>query len=228
MNERCDRFEREGWADGEALIEDRRAHLDTCPDCQDMSENYRLLGRDLKRMSARYVLRPQLRARVREAVERGEAPRASTAGWPWWARAGFAVAAIAASVVPFMVVSPKREPQLKFEVFAGASIVRAIGHARVGDRLKVLADRGWFPHAELRIYHERTALMLRCPRDPECRSDRGGITSVEITLKTPGLLKMLWLTSEQELFDPTSSIDRDVEAATKRGIVHRLRELEVR
>jgi hypothetical protein len=213
MSERCDRFEREGFI--EELSAEDQAHLDTCPDCQASRDAARRIVGELGSLGRSNTLRADARSRLWEAVDREVPPRRRLV----FPVVG-AVIAAAAAVFAFLVfVPPRAGPELRYEVLRGDQVMRAAGEVIVpGDRLRVFADAA--PHAELRVYRNRTELVAR------------GTDRVELRLDAPGSYELLLVYGEAPIPVPippsTGSIDGDIAKAVEQQMKYQLRELEVR
>ena len=174
--------DREDERDAEWLLAREQGERSMPFDAQRSATYERLIGaiRDLPTIAAP----DDLPDRVLAAIDRGDAPEASSprrATRPWVVAA---VAAVAMAAGILLLIRPDRSAppeQIAIELRHG-SVARRGDGAAIGDTMIVRAQ---VPHqGELRIYRGDT-MVARCPGDPTCRQHAGGV-SVELPLDVPG------------------------------------------
>lgn len=228
MTQRCDRFEREGRADG-AAGEDARdeeafaEHLASCAGCQEQREKYRRLTGAIKEVSAGVKRRGDHVARVLAAgAASDEVTPLRRGGWRRMAVAAPIAAMAAGLALVWWLRRDPVEPAPRFAleiVEKGGASMR--GEAQLGDLLRVKARVG----AAVWVYRNDRELLLVCPRD--CRRDGDGDGMVgELALDAIGHYQVVWLSTDR-VPSPSGELERDVAAAVATGASRELRDVEV-
>jgi len=205
----CHRFEDEGLLrleQGEPLD----PHFATCPDCLEARAAYEHLQAALAEAGADEEPPPGWQAGVWQRLEeRRRRPR-----WLWTFVPLGAAAALAA-ILFFAIPRPSAVPSLTQEIAAGDTAVRSTS-AHPGDRLRLRAETGGAPHAELRLYRNGRDLLLQCPGSPACRRE-GTTLQAELVLPAPGTYQSVFLSGTQPLPPPGAGLDADAGAALRQG-----------
>ncbi len=208
---RCDRFETEAvllLEQGLPLDE----HFSTCPDCLAARDFYDRLYKRLAAVGEGDQPPVNWQAGVWERIEQRRGRRR---WWAWW---GLVPAALAASLIVFLLArTPEPVPVfLKAEVEAGSSIQRG-EEAKPGDLLRLTASTGGARHAELRVYRNDAELILRCSTESPC-SRKGEDLRASVVLDGIGRYQPLLLLSKNPLPEAsTGGLDVDTEAALAAG-----------
>lgn len=218
----CDRFEREGLG----LLEQGLPldqHFDTCADCAAARAAHERLRAGITEIGRGHPGRADWQARVWAGVARRQARRRRR--WPWLA----APAAVALAAALLLVLRPAPGPDralLAYELHRpGAEPLRG-AHARPGDRLAVRARAGGAAHAEVRLYRDGRALVLRCGDQPPCQR-RGPEILATVTLEERGRYQLVLLRAAQPLPAPAGDVDRDTAAARAAGAGVDIRDIDV-
>jgi hypothetical protein len=223
----CDRFEEEGLLrleQGLPLDE----HFATCSDCLAARAAYERLRGEIAAAGQEIEPPPGWQAGVWAAIEeRRSARRRPRFGW-------LLLPAAAAAIVLAFVLLRRPEPPpaqlaLAVEVEAGPGAVRRGAEAHPGDRLRLRASTAGASHAELRVYRNDRALVLRCSTEPPCRR-RGDVLEAAFPLPAAGSYQPLLVTSGRPLPGTgAGGLDADVAAALGAGARTTLgNEIEVR
>jgi len=210
----CRRFEEEGLLrleQGLPLGE----HFATCADCLAERAFYERLRGDIAAAGEGIEPPPGWEAELWAAVAQRKASRRRP--WSWW----LLVPAAAAVLVAVLLLRPSAPPParlaLAVEVETGTGTVRRGAEAHPGDRLRLRASIGEAGHAELRVYRNNRALVLRCSTEPPCRRGQGTLEA-ELPLPAIGSYQSLLLTSERALpGEAGAGLDPDVAAALETG-----------
>jgi hypothetical protein len=213
----CRRFEDEGLLRLEQglPLDD---HFATCPDCLAERAAYERLREEIA--TAHDGIEgieppPGWQAGVWAAIEKRKAARRRWRGW--WLLVPAAAAALLIAVL--LLRPPARtmtQLALAVQIETGAGPVRRGDEAHPGDRLRLRATIGEAPHAELRIYRNDRALVLRCSTGPPCRSGDGTLEA-ELVLPSIGSYQSLLMTSDRPLPESGTGLDADVAAAQAAG-----------
>ena len=207
----CDRFEREGLA----LLErdlPLDEHFENCPDCIAARETYSRLRGMLDDSAPLETPREGWEERVRSRMAQPE--RGGRKRIRWVAVAAAIIAA--AFLVPWMFQPNGEAPRLTFEIERGDRPARRGEVLHPGDRLILQADTGAASHAELRVYHDDTELILRCSDSPPCVL-RGTRLSATLVLEQLGIFQPVLITSEQPIPPPAGTLDEDAAAVLSQG-----------
>lgn len=229
---RCDRLEREGWlGPGHGPEDDdARAHMDGCPDCQELWRKHQRIEAALARVGEGHAPSPEARARLAAALdgERFRRPRPRR-----WAVLGVPAALAAAAALLLFLRSGPQLPgraALHVELVPGDSAPRRTSMPRIGDHVRVRATLGGAAHAALRVYRNRDRLLLACPDAPDPRCEAGEhALSAQFRLDAVGTHEVLLLTSDAPLpaVAPGASIDQVIVDAAAAGADHQLHDIEV-
>ncbi len=209
----CSRFEKEGLV---RLLQGRPLddHFATCPDCLAERAFYERLGGDIATAGDGIEPPPGWRAELWAAIEQRKATRRRLRGW--W----FLVPAAAAILVAVLLLRPSVTPStrlaLAVEVETGMDTVRRGAEAHPGDRLRLRASTGKAEHAELRVYRNNRALVLRCSTEPPCERRRGTLEAA-FPLPYIGSYQPLLVTSDRSLPAAGAGLDADVNTALAAG-----------
>ncbi|MES1243406.1 MAG: hypothetical protein ABUT39_17475 [Acidobacteriota bacterium] len=206
----CRRFEEEGLLRLEQglPLDD---HFATCPDCLAERAAYERLREGIAKAGDGIEPPPGWQAGVWAAIEARKRRRLSG----WW----LLVPAAAVLLVAVLLLRPPTRTArlaLAVEVEAGSGPVRRGDEAHPGDRLRLRAATGEAPHAELRVYRNDRALVLRCSTEPPCRLSDGTLEA-ELVLPSIGSYQSLLLTSDRPLPGAGGGLDADVAAALAAG-----------
>lgn len=209
----CRRFEEEGLVRLEQglPLDD---HFETCADCLAERAFYERLRQDIAMAGEGIEPPPGWEAELWAAVEQRKAARRRL--WGWWLLVPAAAAVLIAVLLLRPVSPPPDRLALAVEVETGTGTVRRGDEAHPGDRLLLRASTGEAPHAELRVYRNERALVLRCSTEPPCRR-RQGVLEAEILLPSIGTYQSLLLTSDRPLPETDAGLDPDVAAALQAG-----------
>lgn len=128
-----------------------------------------------------------------------------------WAAALLAVVAIGGGAVLWKPL-PVREPVLALEVRPKQVMRGNDRSASIGDDLIVTARTD--ADSELRVYHNGTRLLARCPGDSRCRHPHGRPTdrTLELSLDRPGNYDIILVLGDGGAF-PDASTDQYLSAA---------------
>lgn len=209
----CSRFEDEGLLrleQGLPLDE----HFSTCADCLSERAAYERLRQEIATAGEGIEPPSGWQAGVWSAIEKRQVARRRWRGW--W----FLLPAAAAVLLAILLLRPPAQPvvqlALAVEIEAGTGPVRRGGEAHPGDRLRLRATTGWPANAELRVYRNDRALVLRCSTEPPCR--RGNNTlEADLVLPAIGSYQSLLVTSDRPLPEAGAGLDADVAAALAAG-----------
>lgn len=217
----CRRFEEEGLLrleQGLALDE----HFDTCPACVAARARHEQLVQGLATLGQAYAGRADWQARVWAGVARRQARRPRRL---WWFALPLAAAAIALLVLrPW---SGPAGPTLAYAIVPGGSGAAMRGdHAKPGDTLEVRIHTGGAAHAELRVYRDDRALLVRCTDQPPC-SRRGDELTASVVLEERGRYQIALVHGAQPIPAPAPALDEDLAQARAAGATVELRSLDV-
>lgn len=219
----CQRFEAEGLLRQEqGLPLDQ--HFDTCPDCSRARAQHAQMREGLAALGQSFAGRTDWEARVWAGVARrkSEKPR-----WLWWLALPAAAAAIA-----LLLMRPSGQPDLTGPMLAYAIVPATAGapmrgdHAKPGDTLEVRIHTGGAAHAELRVYRDDTALIVRCSTEPPC-SRSGDELTARIVLAERGRYQIAFVHGAQPIPAPAPQLDQDLAQARTAGANVDLRSLDV-
>lgn len=218
----CDRFEREGLLGLEQGLP-LDMHFDTCADCRAARQEHERLRAGLAGMGRTHAGRGDWQARVWAGLERRQARRRRR--WLWLA----APAALAAAAAVLLLAGRPgpRGPALAYAIHRphqGAAPLRG-DHAQPGDTLAIRAVTGG-AHAELRLYRDDRALVLRCSDEAPC-TRRGDLLLASVPVDERGRYQIVFLHADRPLPAPTGTLDRDIADARAAGATVELRELDV-
>lgn len=214
----CRRFEEEGLARIEQglPLDD---HFATCPDCLAEREVYDRLRGAIASAGDGIEPPPGWQAGVWAAIEERKSARRRLRGW-WFlvpaAAAAILLVALAAVLLLRTPAPPSARLALAVELEAGSGPVRRGTEAHPGDRLHLRASTGEAVHAELRVYRNDRALVLRCSTEPPCRR-RQGTLEATFLLPSIGSYQPLLVTSGQTLPEAGAGLDADVATAIETG-----------
>lgn len=169
-------------------------------------------------------------AEVLEAIDGAPPTSAPSRGWRGVVTP-LVTAAVAAAAVLVLWNPDQGTPTPEGEGGAGGSptpgvTVRALDHATVrgderfhaGAEIELRAVTGDAAFAELRVYHDDRALLVRCPGDSACTATEGVITT-SLRLPARGQVQPLLLLAKEPLPEPTGSLDEDVAAAVGARVI---------
>lgn len=224
----CGRFEREGLL----LLEQGQPldpHFDTCADCRAVRAEYEALQAGIGDLGRAYAGRTDWQARVFAGVARMGERRASPWRWLVWLGAP----AVLTAAVLLLLLRPVSGPESSGPVLAlafhrpgeGVAVMRG-EHVRPGDVLDVTIRTGGAAHAELRVYRDDQALLVRCTDRPPCVRSDDGLTA-SIRLEERGRYQIALLYGPQSLPAPGAGLDDDLARARAAGATVELRELDV-
>ena len=221
----CRRFEEEALVrleQGLPLDE----HFATCADCLAERAFYERLQRDIAAAGEGIEPPPGWQAELWAAVEERKSAGRRLRGW--W----LLVPAAAAVLIAVLLLRPSAPPParlaLAVEVETGTGAVRRGAEAHPGDRLHLRASTGEADHAELRVYRNNRALVLRCSTEPPCRRGKGTLEAA-FRLPSIGSYQPLLVTSDHSLPEAGAGLDADVARALAAGARATLgAEIEVR
>ncbi len=234
---RCDRIESEGWrvADpGERSSRDEEiaAHSSRCADCREGWAKYQRIARALGDLGAELEPRADSEARLWAAIARDNGRQRR---WIVWLGLPAALAA-AAALFLFLLSSDSGPDSLSKRALAVAVLppdgsasadpIRS-GDPAIGNRLQATVGIGEFAHGSLRIYRNDRELLVACPGAPECVID-ADVVGATVTIDAIGVYQVVWLTSQNPIPPPSSSLGNDLENAMSQGADYQLRELEVK
>jgi len=209
----CRRFEDEGLLrleQGLPLAD----HFAICADCLAERAFYERLRGDIAAAGEGIEPPAGWQAELWAAVEQRKAARRRL--WGWW----LLVPAAAAVLIAVLLLRPSAPPParlaLAVEVETGTGTVRRGAEAHPGDRLHLRAATGEAGYAELRVYRNNRALVLRCSSEPPCRRGQGTLEA-ELLLPAIGTYQTLLLTSDRPLPATDAGLDPDVAAALDAG-----------
>lgn len=222
----CRRFEEEGLLrleQGLPLDE----HFDTCPACLNARAQHEQLFQGLAALGQEHTGRADWQARVWAGVARRQSRQKRP--WLWWLALPLAAAAVA-----LLLLRPGTDP-------AGPSLAYAIhqpgdgapmrgDHAKPGDTLEVRIHTGGAAHAELRVYRDDSALIVRCTDQPPCTRSGDELTA-RIVLEQRGRYQIAFVHGPQPIPAPTQQLDQDLDQdlgqARAAGATVDLRNLDV-
>ncbi|HEX3129291.1 MAG TPA: hypothetical protein VH394_18295 [Thermoanaerobaculia bacterium] len=209
----CRRFEDEGLLRLEQglPLDD---HFSTCPDCLAERAAYERLRDAIATAGDGIEPPPGWQAGVWSAIEKRQAARRRWHGW--WLLVPAAAAVLLAILLLRPPVRPVAQLALAVEIEAGAGPVRRGGEAHPGDRLRLRATIGEVSNAELRVYRNDRALVLRCSTGPPCRTGDGTLEA-DFVLPAIGSYQSLLVTSDRPLPEAGAGLDADVAAALAAG-----------
>jgi len=209
---RCTRFEDEGLLQLEQGLP-LDAHFNSCGDCEEARASYARIRGGLASLDEAIEAPAGWRDRVWKAIDDTRARR--NPRHAWW----IAPAALAAAVALAVLVRPRParppSPQLDVSVQSGGT-VRRTRESQPGDRLRLHTATGAQGQAELRVYLNDRALVLRCSIEPPCESEPGGLAAT-LTVAERGTYQPALFTSARALPAPVGDLERDVEAAFQAG-----------
>jgi hypothetical protein len=209
----CRRFEDEGLMRLEQglPLDD---HFATCPDCLAARAAYERLRGEIASAGDGIEPPPGWQAGVWAAIEERRSARRRLRGW--W----LLLPAAAAVLVAVLLLRPSEPPParlaLAVEVETGTDTVRRGAEAHPGDRLHLRASTGGAGYAELRVYRNDRALVLRCSTEPPCRR-RQGTLEAAFLLPSTGSYQSLLVTSGRPLPEAGAGLDADVATALGAG-----------
>jgi hypothetical protein len=221
----CDRFEREGLLRLEQGLP-LDPHFDTCADCRAARAEYERLHAGIHDLGRAHTGRADWQARVWAGVA-GAGERRARRRRRWlWIMAPLAAAALLALLLRGRGPGPA-EPALAYALRRpGQSGAMRGEHARPGDVVDVNIRTTGAAHAELRIYRDDQALIVRCTDQPPCVRRGAGITAT-IRLDERGRYQIVLLYGKQPLAAPGAHLDDDLARARAAGAGVELRELDV-
>ena len=189
-------------------------HFDTCADCLGERAVYERLRRDIAAAGDGIEPPPGWQAELWAAVEQRKAARRRLRSW--W----LLVPAAAAVLIAVLLLRPVSPPPVRLalavEVETGTGTVRRGAEAHPGDRLHLRAATGEAEYAELRVYRNNRALVLRCSTEPPCQRRQGALEATFL-LPAIGTYQSLLLTSDRSLPETDAGLDPDVAAALQAG-----------
>jgi hypothetical protein len=217
----CRRFEEEGLLRLEqGLPLDQ--HFDTCPACLAARAQHEQLYQGLATLGQAYAGRTDWQARVWAGVARR--PSRQPRPWLWWL--ALPVAAAAVALLLLRPWSGPAGPSLAYAIHQPGGASMRGDHAKPGDTLEVRIHTGGAAHAELRIYRDDSALIVRCTDEPPC-SRRGDELTASVVLDERGRYQIAFVHGAQPIPAPTAQLDQDLGAARAAGATVDLRSLDV-
>jgi hypothetical protein len=220
----CDRFEREGLLRLEQGLP-LDPHFDSCAECLATRAEYERLHAGIHDLGRAHTGRADWQARVFAGVARVAEQRSRRRRWWLWVAAPLAAAA--AALLALSLRAPQAGPALAWALRRpGQSEAMRSEHARPGDVLDVNIHTGGAAHAELRVYRDDQALLVRCTDQPPCARSGDEITAA-VTLDERGRYQIVLLHGQQPLPAPGAHLDDDLARARAAGASVVLRELDV-
>ena len=209
---RCDRYDAEGLL----LVQQGRTlppHFAHCPECRTAAAAYRQIVSALSSLHEDAHPRTGWQSRVLGQVSSRPSPRRR------WSTVAVPVAA--AALLTFGVyitwnLAPSTSPTSSGVQAPGLSTALVPGDlpttrgvdARPGDRLQLRGERGEFRHAEIRVYLNDRAVVLRCGDSTPCRAGDSTLEA-ELVMDVAGTYQPVLLLSWETIPPPGDSLDED-------------------
>ena len=131
-----------------------------------------------------------------------------------------AAALAAAAVFTVLVLRPPSPtPALKLtaRIESGTGEARRGVSAQEGDHLQLNGTIDGRRFAEVRVYRDDHALVLRCSEQDPCRRVAKNRVEVLFTIQARGRYQPVLLSGDHVLPDATGDLDRDMDAAWRAG-----------